>query len=457
MAKTRQVEMTSGNLLKNIVAFSIPLMLSGVLQLFYNAADLIVCSAFGEGNSTAAITSTNSLTSLIINLFMGLSVGSNVLMARCYGMGDKEKGQRVAYTAMIFAVVIGIFVGLFGFLFTGTFLKWMGTTSDVIADSTLYLKIYFAGLPFSMVYNFGASIMRATGDTKRPFAYLAIAGVANVLLNLVFVIVFKMNVAGVALATITAQAISATLVVVSMCKNKGFFHFHLKEAKFHLQEAKEIAQIGLPAGVQGVLFSISNVLIQSSVNSLGTQVVDGNGASHSLEGFVYTVMNSIAQACVAFVSANYGAGNKQRINKIVKLCSALVVVVSLAMGGIILLFHKQLLALYVKSDEAIEAGTMRLFVILLTYFIFGLHDVFAFAMRGMGHSTKPMIVSLCGICGLRLVWIFFVFPLPQFNNLLGIVISYPITWIVSTTVQFVLMTYVYKKLKLQRPENLQIA
>ena len=350
MVRKNEIDMINGNLFKKILLFSFPLILSSVLQLLYTAMDLIVCGMFGSTNSTAAISSTNSLVHLITNLFLGLSVGANVLMSRCYGMNNKEKGQKVVYTAMIFSVIIGVVIGMFGFFMSRTFLQLMGTTSDVIDLSTNYLEIFFLGLPFSMIYNFGSSILRAVGDTKRPFYYLSFAGIFNVLLNLLFVIVFKLDVAGVALATIIAQAISAILVLRCMLKNKGFFEFKVCDIKFHLKEALDITRIGLPAGIQGTLFSLSNVIIQSSVNTLGTDVVGGNGASGSLEGFIYVAMNSVAQACVAFVSANYGAKNYKNINSVIRYSSILIVVMNFIVGGLVLLFHKPLLSLYVHTD-----------------------------------------------------------------------------------------------------------
>ena len=452
MAKSNEMNMTSGNLFKKLVVFSIPLILSGILQLLYNAADLIVCGQFGSEHSTAAISSTNSLTNLIVNFFLGLSVGANVLMARCFGQGNKEKGQRVVYTAMSFSVIFGVLIGLFGFFTCGTFLELMGTTSDVIDLSTQYMQIYFLGLPFTMIYNFGASILRATGDTKRPFIFLTLAGIFNVVLNLIFVIVFNMDVPGVALATIIAQGISAILIVICLLRNKGFFEFKLKKLKIYKEETLEMIRIGLPAGLQSAIFSISNVLIQSSVNSLGTNVVDGNGASGSLEGFIYTAMNSVAQACVAFVSANYGAKNKKNIKKCVLYSAILVVCMNFIVGGIVLLLNKQLLGMYVHSDAALEAGKQRIIIITLTYFLCGLMDTFAYALRGIGYSVVPMVISLCGACGFRIIWIFTVFPLDKFHNIGGLAMSYPISWVMTASVQLLLFVILYKKLNLNKEE-----
>ena len=446
----KEMDMTSGNIFKKLIVYAIPLVFTGILQLLYTAADLVICGMFGSENSTAAISSTNSLIHLIINLFMGLSVGANVLMARCYGEKNKEKGQRVVYTAMVFSVIVGIGVGAFGFFFSKYFLEMMGTTSDVIHLSTQYLQIYFLGLPFSMIYNFGASILRATGDTKRPFIYLALSGIFNVLFNILFVVGFSMDVPGVALGTIISQVISAVFIVIHLFRSNGFFHFKLSELRLYGSEALEIARIGLPAGLQGVIFSLSNVLIQSSVNSLGTNVVGGNGAAGSLEGFVYISMNSIAQSCVAFVSANFGAKNKENIKKSVLYSSGLVIVMNFVVGFIILLFQNQLLSLYVHNEEALNAGRQRLIIIIATYFLCGLMDTYANSLRGIGYSVLPMIVSLCGACGLRIIWIFTIFPIEKFHNIQGLALSYPISWIITAIVQFIFFVTMFKKIGLKK-------
>ena len=443
----KEMDMTNGNIFKKIVVYAIPLVLTGILQLLYTAADLVICGMFGSPNSTAAISSTNSLISLIVNLFMGLSVGANVLMARCYGEKNKEKGQRVVYTAMVFSILVGVVVGTFGFFYSVYFLELMGTTSDVIHLSTQYLKIYFLGLPFMMIYNFGASILRATGDTRRPFIYLASSGLFNVLFNILFVVGFKMDVPGVALGTIISQMIACIFILIHLFKSNGFFHFKLSEIKLYAREAYEIARIGLPAGLQGVIFSLSNVLIQSSVNSLGTDVVGGNGAAGSLEGFVYISMNAIAQSCVAFVSANYGAKKKENIKSIVKYSIGLVLLMNLFIGSIILTFQHQLLNLYVHTDAAFEAGRQKLIILTTTYFLCGFMDVFANSLRGIGYSVLPMIVSLIGVCGIRVLWVFTVFPTEAFNNIQGLAISYPISWIITSSVHLICFIIMFKKIK----------
>ena len=444
----KNVNMTEGNLFKNIIIYSIPIILSGVLQLLYNACDLIVCRMYGPEHSTAAISSTNSLINLIVNLFLGLSVGANVLMSRCVGMKDQEKGQRVVYTSMIFSIISGIVVGIFGFFTARIFLELMGTTSDVIDMSTSYLKVYMLGLPFSMVYNYGAALFRATGDSRRPFIFLSTAGILNIILNLIFVIVFKMGVPGVAWATIISQGLSALLIIIALIKSKGFFEFKIKEIKFYKKEAIEIVRIGLPAGLQGAIFSFSNVLIQSSINSLGTNVVDGSGASSSLEGFIYTAMNSVAQACVSFVAANYGAKNRNNIKKSIIYSLLLVLIMNFIVGGTILIFKDSLLGLYVTTNEAIEAGSIRLLIIALTYFLCGFMDTMAFALRGIGYSFVPMIVSLIGSCVLRIIWIYTFFQLEPLHNIGGLVMSYPISWAITVSVHTIMFIVLFRRIKL---------
>lgn len=451
--KQKRNKMIEGNILKNLLIYSLPIILSGILQLLYNAADLIVCNKFGSEHATGAISSTGSLINLIIQLFMGLSVGANVLMARCYGAKDEEKAQRVVYTSMIFSVFTGIILGTIGMTFSKQFLEWMKSPEETINLSAQYLFIYFIGLPFSMIYNFGAAIFRATGDTKRPFIFLGLSGILNVLLNLLFVIPLKMDVSGVALATIISQGVSALMIIVALFTNKNFFHFNLKEIRFYKKEALEIIRIGIPAGIQSTIFSLSNVLIQSSINSLGPNVMDGNGASSNLEGFIYTAMNSVAQAAVAFISANYGAGEKKNIKKTVLYALLLVLIMNLTTGGLILLFHKELLNLYIHNEEALEEGTKRLFIISTTYFLCGFMDVGAYSLRGIGYSISPAIISLIGACLLRIVWIYTVWQNENIHNLSGLVISYPISWLLTLSVHFTLFIILFKRLNLIKSQK----
>lgn len=451
-----EIDMTSGNLAKKILKFAIPVILSSELQLLYNAADLIVCGMFGSLHSVGAISATNSLINLIVQLFLGLAVGANVLMSRCVGAKQREKGQRVVYSSMILSVAVGVFIGAFGTIFSRYFLKWMGTQEEVIDLSTTYLTIYFLGVPFSLIYNFGASLLRAVGDTKRPFCFLAVSGIFNVGFNLFFVIVCKLDVAGVALGTIISQAISAACIVVCLLRYKGFFHFSFKEMRFYKTEALEVTRIGIPAGLQGAIFSISNVLIQSGVNSLGTNTMDGNGASGSIEGFVYAAMNSVAQAAIAFVSANYGANNWKNIRRSILYCLMYILTFGISIGVLVAVFGRQLLSIYLsKNPEALEIAYGRLLVISLTYFTCGVMDLFAYALRGIGYSVLPTVLTLCGACGTRILWIFLVFPLEQFHNLQGLVVSYPISWVLTASISFVFCVVLYNKKRRLALQNMK--
>lgn len=443
-----EMNMTEGNLYKKLWIFTIPLILSGVLQLLYTACDLIVCGQFGSDHSVAAISATNALINLIINLFMGLSVGANVLMARAFGANNKEKGQKIVYTAMVFSIIIGIVVGIFGASCSHIFLLWMNTPSDVIDLSSQYLLIYFLGLPFMMIYNFGASILRAIGDTRRPFIFLSLAGIINVLLNLFLVIIVKLDVAGVAIATITSQAILATLIVIAIVRNKGFFEFKIKEMRIYKKEAIEILKIGLPTGLQSVIMSISNVLIQSSINSLGTSVMDGNGASASLESFIWIVMNQGCHGCIAFVSANLGAKKIENIKKTIFYSLSIILIVWAIFSGVILLFNEQLLSLYLKDGAVgLAYGQKRLTIIATTYFICGIMDLFAYSLRGLGYSAIPAIVCLIGTCFFRIFWIYTIFVQPQFNNIEWLALSYPISWVITASVLFILLIIIYRIVK----------
>lgn len=446
MARTINMTERRG-LFASLCLFIAPLMFTGILQLLYTASDLIICGTFGPEHSTAAISETNPLVNLIVTSFLGLAMGANVLMAKCFGAKDSEKGQRVVYTSMALSLVLGVTVGVFGAVCSRYFLVWMKAPADIIDLSTEYLTIYFIGVPFTMIYNFGASIMRAVGDTKRPFYYLALSGVINVLLNLLFVIVFRMGVAGVAICTSISQFCAAAMVVVSMIKSKkAFYRFKVRSIRFYSKETLEIIRIGLPAGLQSFIFSFANLMIMSSINSLGTQVLGGNGASSSLEGFAYTAMNSCAQGAMTFASANYGAKNKSNICRVVLYSLALVMIVWAVVTAIIVPLGKPLLKLYVSNPEALEAGMQRLVAISLTYFLCGLMDTYAYSLRAIGYSTLPAVVSAVGACGFRLLWIFFIFPIPYFNNLLWLALSYPISWVLTATVHFICFNVLFRKI-----------
>ena len=443
-----EMDMTTGPLLPKILVFSGPLILTGILQLLYNAADVVVVGRFAGATSLAAVGSTGSLINLIINVFMGLSVGTSVMVARYYGANDVRMVQDTVHTSILVALISGIVVGIFGFVMAKPILRLMESPEDVIDLATLYVKIYFIGMPFNLLYNFGAGILRAIGDTKRPLYYLTISGAVNVVLNLILVIVFHMGVAGVAIATVVSQAISMILVLLCLIRSEGVVHLDLKKLRIRKATLLGIVQVGLPAGLQGSLFSISNVLIQSSVNSFLSTAMAGNAAASNLEGFVYTAMNSIYQADLTFASQNYGAGKKERVKKVLWNCLGTVTAIGLGLGMLFLAFDRMLLSIYNQDPAVIEYGVLRMRIILPTYFICGLMDVMVGQLRGIGYSIMPMIVSLTGACLFRIVWIMTIFSMPQFHTLQMLYISYPVSWLLTFSIHMICyLTIARKKLQ----------
>ena len=449
-AKKYEINMTEGALLPKVLMFSLPLIASGVLQLLFNAADMVVVGQWAGKECLAAVGSTGSLINLMVNVFIGLSVGGSVAVAKSFGANDPAAVHRSVHTAMSLAIIAGVVVGLIGFIFCRPLLKLMD--NPVLDLATTYMKIYFLGMPFNMIYNFGASILRAVGDTKRPLIYLTIAGVVNVILNLITVIIFHMNVAGVAIATVASQAVSAVLVVLCLMRSHGVVHLDLKELRIYKRQLIDIARVGLPAGLQGSLFSISNVLIQSSVNSFGEVVVAANSAGGNLEGFVYTAMNAIHQAALTFASQNLGAGKIKRVRRSVWVCIATVTVIGLVFGNLMLLFGKPLLSLYLDDPSAIdpatgitvlEYGMKRLSWMLPLYCLCGLMDVVVGSLRGVGYSVMPMIVSLTGACLFRVVWILTVFAATPTLDILYM--SYPISWALTFGVHLLCYLFIARK------------
>ena len=426
--------MTQGPLLPQILSFTGPLILTGILQLLYNAADVIVVGNYAGHEALAAVSSTGSLINLLVNVFMGLSVGASVAVARYYGAHDVIAMRRAEHTAMTLALFMGIGVGVFGFLMARPLLQLMDSPPDVIDGAALYVRIYFLGMPANMIYNFGAGVLRAVGDTKRPMYYLMIAGLVNVVLNLLLVIVFHLDVAGVAIATVVSQVISMVLVLICLLRTRGVMQLNLSECRIDGKSVREIIRIGLPAGLQGSLFSISNVLIQSSVNSFGSLVVAGNGVASNLEGFVYTAMNAQHQAAMTFASQNYGARKPDRVQKTMWCCLGSVTVIGVAMGLIFLLLGPQLISLYNSEARVIEYGMIRMRIILPTYFFCGMMDVMVGQLRGVGYSVMPMVVSLTGACLLRIVWIMTVFTWDR--TLTTLYLSYPVSWAVTFAIHF---------------------
>lgn len=444
MNKTYEMDMCNGPVLKKILIFSIPLMLSGVLQLLFNAADIIVVGRFAGSQSLAAVGSTTALINLLINIFIGLSVGANVVVARAYGgRRDKDVSEAV-HTAIAVSIVSGVILIVMGFVFSKLMLELMGTPDDVIDKAVLYMRIYFAGMPVVMLYNFGSAILRAVGDTRRPLYFLSIAGAVNIVLNLFFVIVMHMDVAGVALATVISQCISSGLVLRCLAKSEGGLKLELSKLKIHRKKMLQIFKIGLPAGMQGAIFSVSNVLIQSSVNSFGSIAMAGNAASANIEGFVYNAMNAVYQTNLSFTSQNIGGKKYTRVNRILFACLGTVTVVGMILGFGAYAIGDELLLIYSTDPEVIRFGMLRMSIIATTYFTCGWMDTMVGSLRGMGYSVLPMIVSLTGACGLRILWIFTIFA--QQRTLTSLYISYPVSWVITASVHMLCYFLIKRKM-----------
>ena len=443
MSRSYEINMTEGPLFGKLIAFSLPLMLSNILQLLFNAADTIVVGRFVGSTALAAVGSTGALINLLINLFVGFSVGANVMVARFYGAGSDKEVEETVHTAILMSLISGVFMLAVGVLFTRQILVWMGSPSDVIDQSGLYLKIYFLGMPFNLLYNFGASILRAVGDTKRPLYYLTLAGVVNVILNLFFVIVVGIGVAGVALATISSQAISSLLVVRCLIRAEGSFKLNLHRLRIVKNKATRIMKVGLPAGIQGIVFSLSNVLIQSSVNSFGSTAMAGNTAAMNIEGFIYTAMNTFHHAAVNFISQNFGANKQDRIRRVALICFFMVTVVGLAAGWGAWLAGRILLGIYSSDPEVISIGLTRMSVLCTTYFLCGIMDMMVGCLRGVGYSFLPMVVSLLGACGLRILWLATIFRMQR--TLMSLYISYPVSWIITASVHILCFILVRRR------------
>ncbi len=433
--KKYEIDMCSGSVPVKMLLFSVPLICSGMLQLLFNAADVVVVGQFAGDDSLAAVGSTSSLINLFTNVFIGLSVGCNVLTARYFGADSKKEIEDTVHTSIAVAFISGIVITVLGIALAPFILKMMDTPEWGLA--TMYLCLYFLGMPAMMVYNFGSAILRAVGDTKRPLYYLTFAGFINVVMNLLFVIVFKMDVAGVALATVISQVISAILVVRCLMKETGSIHLDLRKIRIKKGILFKILQIGLPAGVQGTLFSLSNVFIQSSVNEFGEIVVAGNSIAGNLEGFVYVAMNSIYQAAISFTSQNIGAMKYERVNRIAVTAMGLVAVIGLAMGNLLVLFGRPLLGLYSDSPAVVEAGMVRLVWICTIYALCGMMEVMVGLMRGMEYSVLPMIVSLLGACVFRLVWLATVFQWEGLHKIETVYASYPVSWALTLFVHII--------------------
>lgn len=441
--KSYEIDMCNGSLFSKILLFALPLMLSGILQLLFNAADIVVVGRFTGNTALAAVGSTSSLINLLVNLFIGLSVGVNVMVAKYYGARRERDIEETVHTAVLTAVIAGAVLMILGILVAHPVLHLMGTPDDVIDQSVLYMRVYFLGMIGVLVYNFGGAVLRGIGDTRRPLYILFAAGLVNVIFNLIFVIVFHWGVAGTAAATAISQFLSAGLVLYCLMKSDSSYRLNLKKLRIVPKKLKEMAAIGVPAGLQGAVFSISNVLIQSSVNSFGSIAMAGNTAAANLEGFVYVAMNSFHQAALSFTSQNYGARQYKRITKVLFLCLGMVTVTGLVLGNGVYLTGKWLLQIYSTDAEVISYGMLRLMYIVIPYFLCGLMDVMSGIMRGLGHSVIAMVVSMLGACGLRIVWIFTIFAMHR--SLDSLFISYPVTWAVTFLAHVVCFLIVKRK------------
>lgn len=445
--KSYTMDMCEGSILQKLLLFSLPLIASGILQLFFNAADVIIVGRFAGDHALAAVGSNGSIINLLINVFMGLSVGANVLVARHFAAKQEDRLRKTVHTAMSVSVISGVFLTVLGLLVAKQILVLTQSPPEVIDLSALYLRIYFLGMPATMAYNFGAAILRGVGDTRRPLCYLSFAGIVNVILNLIFVIPLQMSVAGVALATVISQYVSAALVIYCLMREEGAIRLERRYLKIDKEILGKILQIGLPAGIQSSLFSLSNVVIQSSVNSFGTTVVAGNSAAQNIEGFVYVAMNAFSQAVVAFISQNLGAGKFKRINKVVITAQLCVLGVGLILGNGAYFFGETFLHLYSDSELVIQAGMKRLSIICVTYALCGMMDSMVGAIRGMGYSVMPMIVSLLGACVFRMVWIFFLFQMEQYHTIDTVYYAYPISWTVTLAAHVVCFLVIRHKMK----------
>ena len=435
--------MCNGSILDKLISFSIPLMLSGILQLLFNAVDIIVVGRFTGSEALAAVGSTTALINVFVNFFIGISLGSNVLAARFFAAGKDKEMSETVHTAITLALISGVGMGIIGVLAAKGALMLMDTPDNVLNLSTLYMRIYFVGMPFFMLYNYGAAILRAVGDTKRPLLFLIISGSVNVVLNLIFVIRFHMGVAGVAIATVISQAISCVLVLRCLYRTESSYQLRFSRLGMKAKYVKQIFQVGVPAGIQSTIINFSNVLLQSSVNSFGSVAMAGYTAANNILGFLYVSINSVTQACMSLTSQNYAVRRFKRMDKILLECLGLTVAVSLVFGGGSYLFGSELMHIYTKSADVVACGVDIMLYTTVTYFLCGMMDLFPGALRGMGHSAVPMILSVIGTGGTRIVWIYLVFPYHRALDFLFI--SYPVSWLLTIIMQVICFYFVRKK------------
>ena len=451
--KKMNKSMLEGPLLPSIIQYTVPIILTSILQLLFNAADMVVVGRYCGSISVAAVGATGSLTNLIINLFIGLSVGSGVTVAHAIGGREEDAVSKTVHTTVPIALICGVVLTVVGILLSEHLLVMMETPDSVLPLSSMYMKIYFGGIIFTMLYNFCASILRAAGDTKSPLIYLSISGVLNVLLNLVFVLVFHMNVAGVALATIISQALSAILVIIALMRRTDACKLYLSKIRIYIPQLLKIIRIGLPSGINSSLFAISNVLIQSSVNSFGDVFMSGNAAAGNIEGFIYVTINAFSQTSVNFIGQNHGAHQYDRVRKTLMICLGSVTIFGTITSALVYSFAPTLLSFYITdSPEAIAYGILRMSYVCIPYFICGLMDSTTGALRGMGASVTPMFITILGACGFRIFWIYTVFQIPEYHTPAGLFISYPFSWLITFLIELVVFVFIYRKhSKLYKP------
>ena len=443
----QSTNMLKGPLWSSLITYTIPIILTSILQLLFNAADLVIVGRYSGSINVAAVSATGAITNLIVNLFIGLSIGAGVTVAHALGGNHAQEVHRTVHTALPTALAGGVILSIVGILFSEAFLTMMKTPENVLPLSAKYMRIYFCGMTFTMVYNFCASILRAAGDTKSPLIFLTLSGIINVCLNVFFVLYLHMTVDGVALATVISQSISAILVVIALMRRTDACKLNLMQMRFYKQQFLKIIRIGLPAGIQSSMFSISNVIVQSSINSFGSELLmSGNGAAGNIEGFIYVAMNSFHQTAVNFIGQNMGAHQYQRIKKVFGLCLIYVAIVGFAAGFTVWSFGEKLLGIYITdSQEAIRFGLIRFNYVALPYFLCGLMDVSTGSLRGLGASFTPMLLSILGVCGIRIMWIYTVFQIPQFHTPEWLYISYPLSWMGTLIMQTTAFIIIYKK------------
>ena len=438
-----EIDMCNGSIMDKLISFSLPLMVSGILQLAFNAVDIIVVGRFSGSQALAAVGSTTALINVFTNLFIGISLGANVLAARFYAAGKDREMSETVHTSITLALISGITMAVIGVLLAKWALEIMGTPDDVIGQSALYMRIYFMGMPFFMLYNYGAAILRAIGDTKRPLIFLIISGIANAALNMTLVILFHMGVAGVAIGTIISQLISCVLVLTCLYRSEGSYQLRFSKLKINGAYMEQIFQVGVPAGIQSTVINLSNALLQSSVNSFGSIAMAGYTAANNMLGFLYMSVNSITQACMSFTSQNYGVGKLKRMDRVLRDCAILSIAIAAVLGGLAYSFGPQILTVYTSDPKVISCGMEILAYTSITYFLCGIMDLFPGALRGMGYSAVPMVLSVIGTVGTRIVWVFGIFP--NHRSLSVLFVSYPVSWIITIVLQVVCFYFVRKR------------